>query len=179
MPAAADGPVLRAGRRADARQLRRLLKPPAPRRPPGDRQQRAARAPAGPERVRGFLSEPGGDIGLIAATRGPPGGAAARWRRSTRGWSRSNAARRSRPKVAFCSGSGNGAVGALAATGVDTLVTGELREEHFNRAQEDWAQPLPLRALRHRGARGEGPGGRARAAKFGLPWDFIATDNPL
>ena len=39
--------------------------------------------------------------------------------------------------VAFCSGSGNSAVPELAAAGVDTLVTGELREEWFNRAQEE------------------------------------------
>src|SRR5688500_12408142 len=38
--------------------------------------------------------------------------------------------------VAFCSGSGNSAVPDLGPAGVHTLVTGELREEWFNRAQE-------------------------------------------
>src|SRR4051794_26658458 len=38
--------------------------------------------------------------------------------------------------IAFCSGSGNSAIPELAAAGVDTLVTGELREEWFNIAQE-------------------------------------------
>ncbi len=38
--------------------------------------------------------------------------------------------------MAFCSGSGNSAVPELARAGVDTLVTGELREEWFNTAQE-------------------------------------------
>ena len=40
-------------------------------------------------------------------------------------------------RIAFCSGAGNSAVPELAAAGVDTLVTGELREEWFNRAQEE------------------------------------------
>src|SRR5450631_3324849 len=39
-------------------------------------------------------------------------------------------------QIAFCSGSGNSAVTQLAAAGADTLVTGELREEWFNYAQE-------------------------------------------
>ena len=44
----------------------------------------------------------------------------------------------SRPRrIAFCSGAGNSAVPELGAAGADTLVTGELREEWFNRAQEE------------------------------------------
>jgi dinuclear metal center YbgI/SA1388 family protein len=38
--------------------------------------------------------------------------------------------------VAFCSGSGNGSVPHLLAAGVDTLITGELREEWYNYAEE-------------------------------------------
>jgi dinuclear metal center protein, YbgI/SA1388 family len=80
--------------------------------------------------------------------------------------------------VAFCSGSGNSAVPELLREGVDTLVTGELREEWFNTAQE---QKLNLYLCGHYAT--EVHGVKALAAelseKFGLPWTFIATDNPL
>ncbi|HUL52604.1 MAG TPA: Nif3-like dinuclear metal center hexameric protein [Opitutaceae bacterium] len=80
--------------------------------------------------------------------------------------------------VAFCSGSGNGAMRALAAAGVDTLVTGELREEWFSYAQE---QHLNLYLCGHYAT--ETHGVRALAAelarRFRLPWEFIATGNPL
>jgi dinuclear metal center YbgI/SA1388 family protein len=80
--------------------------------------------------------------------------------------------------VAFCSGSGNSAIPELAAAGVDTLVTGELREEWFNVAQE---QGLNLYLCGHYAT--EVHGVKALAAelsrKFKIPWRFIATDNPL
>lgn len=80
--------------------------------------------------------------------------------------------------IAFCSGSGNSAVPELAREGVDTLVTGELREEWFNVAQE---QKLNLYLCGHYAT--EVHAIRALAAelsaKFGLPWEFIPTDNPL
>jgi putative NIF3 family GTP cyclohydrolase 1 type 2 len=84
-----------------------------------------------------------------------------------------------RPReVAFCSGSGNGAMAALLEAGVDTLVTGELREEWFNVAQE---RRLNLYLCGHYAT--EVHAVRALAAelsaKFGLPWEFIATENPL
>ena len=80
--------------------------------------------------------------------------------------------------IAFCSGSGNSAVPALLPAGVDTLVTGELREEWFNRAQEE---KLNLYLCGHYAT--EVHAVRALAAelakKFKLPWEFIATENPL
>jgi dinuclear metal center YbgI/SA1388 family protein len=80
--------------------------------------------------------------------------------------------------VAFCSGAGNSAVPELARAGVDTLVTGELREEWFNVAQE---QHLNLYLCGHYAT--EVHGVKALAAElaktFGLPWEFIATDNPV
>jgi dinuclear metal center YbgI/SA1388 family protein len=81
-------------------------------------------------------------------------------------------------EVAFCSGSGNSAVAPLLDAGVDTLVTGELREEWFNVAQEN---ALNLYLCGHYAT--EVHAVRALAAevsaKFGLPWEFIATENPL
>lgn len=80
--------------------------------------------------------------------------------------------------VAFCSGSGNSAIAALPATGVDTLVTGELREEWFNFAQE---HRLNVFLCGHYAT--ETLGVKALAAelarRFRLPWEFIDTENPL
>ena len=85
----------------------------------------------------------------------------------------------SRPRaVAFCSGAGNSAVPELAAAGVDTLVTGELREEFFNRAQEE---KLNLYCCGHYATEGHAVQALAAelARKFRLPWEFIPTGNPL
>lgn len=80
--------------------------------------------------------------------------------------------------LAFCSGSGNSAVPELAAAGVDTLVTGELREEWFNRAQEE---KLNLYLCGHYATEVHAVKALATelARKFRLPWQFIATENPL
>ena len=80
--------------------------------------------------------------------------------------------------VAFCSGSGNGAVPHLLAAGVDTLITGELREEWFNFAQE---HRLNLLCCGHYATETHGVKALAAelAKKFRLPWEFIETENPL
>ena len=80
--------------------------------------------------------------------------------------------------VAFCSGSGNRAISELGSEGVDTLVTGELREEWFNYAQE---QRLNLYLCGHYATETHGVKALAAelAKKFRLPWEFIATGNPL
>ena len=76
--------------------------------------------------------------------------------------------------MAFCSGSGNSAVPELARENVDTLVTGELREEWFNTAQE---QKLNLYLCGHYATEVHGVKALAAelAAKVGLPWEFNAT----
>jgi dinuclear metal center YbgI/SA1388 family protein len=80
--------------------------------------------------------------------------------------------------VAFCSGSGNSAVPQLVAAGVDTLVTGELREEWFNYAQEN---RLNLMCCGHYATEVHGVKALAAelAKKFRLQWEFIETVNPL
>ncbi|MBP8256638.1 MAG: Nif3-like dinuclear metal center hexameric protein [Opitutaceae bacterium] len=81
-------------------------------------------------------------------------------------------------KVAFCSGSGNSAVPEMIRDGIDTLVTGELREEWFSVAQENGLNlylcghyATEVHAVRELAAE--------VAARFGVPWEFISTDNPL
>ncbi len=81
-------------------------------------------------------------------------------------------------QVGFCSGSGNSAVPQLIAAGVDTLITGELREEWFNYAQE---HKLNLICCGHYATEVHGVKALAAelAKKFHLPWEFIEADNPL
>lgn len=80
--------------------------------------------------------------------------------------------------IAFCSGAGNSAVPELRAAGVDTLVTGELREEWFNRAQEEG---LNLYLCGHYATEVHAVKALAAelAKRFKLPWEFIGTENPL
>jgi dinuclear metal center YbgI/SA1388 family protein len=81
-------------------------------------------------------------------------------------------------RIAFCSGSGNSAVPELLAAGADTLITGELREEWYNYAEENG---LNLFLCGHYATEVHGVCALAAraAAHFGLPWTFIATENPL
>jgi putative NIF3 family GTP cyclohydrolase 1 type 2 len=127
---------------------------------------------------RGFIPNAGGPIGRIARSRLTR---AALRRRLESLYSRVIAIEygSSRPShIGFCSGGGNSAVLPLIDEGVDTLVTGELREEWFNVAQE---HGLNLYLCGHYAT--EVHAVRALAAevseRFGLPWEFIATENPL
>lgn len=81
-------------------------------------------------------------------------------------------------RIAFCSGSGNSAMKELVATGIDTLVTGELREEWYNYAEENGLNVFlcghyatEVHAVQALAAEA--------AAKFDLPWEFIPSVNPL
>ena len=78
-------------------------------------------------------------------------------------------------RVAILSGSGQSAVPQLKANGVDTLITGELRQHHFNMAQE---LELNLYPCGHYAT--EVFGVKALAAevaeKFSLEWTFIEQD---
>ncbi|MEY3830047.1 MAG: hypothetical protein RL636_1748, partial [Verrucomicrobiota bacterium] len=81
-------------------------------------------------------------------------------------------------KIAILSGSGRSALDHLRAHGCDTLITGELREEHFNEAHE---QGWNLYPCGHYATETWGVKALAAAvsAEFGVPWEFVATGNPL
>lgn len=127
---------------------------------------------------RGFLPSEGENIGLIAPWAGPRAVLRDRLKALYPRMVALEFGSEAPKEIAFCSGSGSSAVGALAGAGVDTLVTGELREEHFNRAQEE---RLNLYLCGHYAT--EVHAVRALAAelsaRFGLPWSFVATENPL
>ena len=81
-------------------------------------------------------------------------------------------------QVAILTGSGQRAVDKILDAGSDTLVTGELRQHHFNLAQE---LRLNLYACGHYATETFGVDALARevAEKFDLPYEFIETPCPL
>ncbi|MGH7957625.1 MAG: Nif3-like dinuclear metal center hexameric protein [Opitutaceae bacterium] len=129
-------------------------------------------------RSRPFLVRDGEAIGCIATTRLPRAALRAKLEGLYPRVIAVECGSRSPRAIAFCSGSGNSAVPELVPAGVDTLVTGELREEWFNRAQED---KLNLYLCGHYATEVHAVKALAAelAKKFQLPWEFIATDNPL
>ena len=81
-------------------------------------------------------------------------------------------------RIAILTGSGQAAVEEILAAGTDTLVTGELRQHHFNMAQE---MSLNLYACGHYATETFGVDalGREVAEKFDLPYQFIEIECPL
>lgn len=81
-------------------------------------------------------------------------------------------------RIAILTGSGQSAVPELKAAGADTLVTGELRQHHFNMAQE---LGLNLYPCGHYATEVFGVKALAQevAEKFGVDWCFIEQPCPL
>lgn len=80
--------------------------------------------------------------------------------------------------IGILSGSGQSAVPKMVASGIDTLITGELKQEHFNYAQEFG---LNLYLCGHYATEVFGVQALAEevANHFGMDWEFIATECPL
>ena len=81
-------------------------------------------------------------------------------------------------KVAILTGSGQSAVDKIIEYGSDTLVTGELKQQHFNMAQE---LKLNLYVCGHYATETFGVDALAKEVshKFNLPYEFINTKCPL
>jgi dinuclear metal center YbgI/SA1388 family protein len=132
----------------------------------------------GMETVRGFYPFEGRNIGYIAKS----GLSRAKLRESLEAlFPRVTAIEfgsETPPEIALVTGGGYGIGGELAQEGVDTLITGELKEHFFNRAQEEH---LNLYACGHYATEVFGVCALAEelAKRFDLPWEFIPTDNPL
>jgi len=129
--------------------------------------------------LRGFLPHQGADTGLVASA--PEDRAELRARLESRfpGGVTALEFGSERPReVAILSGSGMSALDALAGSGVDTLVTGELKQSAFNRAQEE---RLNLYLCGHYATETAGVQALAAelATRFDLPWVFLPSDCPL
>ena len=81
-------------------------------------------------------------------------------------------------KIAILTGSGQSAVDKILNAGTDTLITGELKQQHFNLAQE---QKLNLYACGHYATETFGVNALAKevSKEFNLPYQFIETECPL
>jgi dinuclear metal center YbgI/SA1388 family protein len=81
-------------------------------------------------------------------------------------------------RVAILTGSGRSALPHLKSAGTDTLITGELRQEHFNLAQEEG---LNLYLCGHYATECYGVTALAEQAadRFNLSFSFLPTDCPL
>lgn len=81
-------------------------------------------------------------------------------------------------KIAILSGSGQSAVEQILNFGCDTLITGELKQQHFNYAQENG---LNLYVCGHYATETFGVQALAEeiAQRFDLPYEFISTECSL
>jgi putative NIF3 family GTP cyclohydrolase 1 type 2 len=81
-------------------------------------------------------------------------------------------------KIALLTGSGQSAVDKILDAGTDTLITGELKQHHFNMAQE---LKLNLYACGHYATETFGVDALAQevAKKFDLMYEFIFTECTL
>ncbi len=129
--------------------------------------------------VRGFLPYQGRDIGLVTAA--PADRSTLRAKLQAQfpaGVTALEFGPEHPHEIALLTGSGMSALDSLAPAGLDTLVTGELKQAVFNRAQEDG---LNLYLCGHYAT--ETFGVRALAAelatRFDLPWTFLPSDCPL
>jgi len=125
-----------------------------------------------------FLPYEGTDIGLLAHGGMPRSTLANRLKRKFQDtFTAIEAGPETVGTIAILTGSGASALSRLPA-GVDTLVTGELRQHHFNMAQELGLNVYPCG---HYATETFGVKALARelAARFDLPWQFIETHCPL
>lgn len=126
-----------------------------------------------------FLEYEGNEIGLLAAHQGSRADLAARLRAAfPKTFTAIEYGSDSPTRVAILTGSGRSALPHLKANGTDTLITGELRQEHFNLAQEEG---FNLYCCGHYATEVFGVQALAAevAEKFGIGWEFVATDCPL
>jgi dinuclear metal center YbgI/SA1388 family protein len=129
--------------------------------------------------VRGFLPHQGREIGLIATGAADRDSLRARLGALfPRGVTALEFGSVQPREIALLTGSGMGALDSLAAAGVDTLVTGELKQAVFNRAQEE---RLNLYLCGHYATETFGVQALAAelATRFDLPWTFLPSDCPL
>lgn len=130
-------------------------------------------------RVDSFLPYEGTNIGLVATAPESRGELRERLERLFPGGVAAIEEGSERPeRIGILTGSGSSAVERLADAGLDTLVTGELKQHFFNVAQE---HRLNLYCCGH--YRTETFGVRALAEEtaryFDLPSAFVSTDCPL
>jgi dinuclear metal center YbgI/SA1388 family protein len=126
-----------------------------------------------------FLPYEGNDVGIIASCSFDRAELAARLRKEfPKTYTAVEFGSEKPERVAILTGSGQSAVPYLRTAGVDTFITGELKQNSFNTAQEEG---LNLFMCGHYRTETFGVSALARevAEKFGLEWEFIETHCPI
>lgn len=129
--------------------------------------------------LRGFLPHQGRDMGVIAAAPADRATLRAQLGKLFPGGVTALEFGSAQPReIALLTGSGMSALDSLAPAGIDTLVTGELKQSVYNRAQEE---RLNLYLCGHYATEVFGVQALAAelAARFNLPWVFLPSDCPL
>ncbi|MEM7672395.1 MAG: Nif3-like dinuclear metal center hexameric protein [Verrucomicrobiota bacterium] len=128
---------------------------------------------------RTFLNYEGQDIGIIAKVEDPFSDVLIRLKKLfPQTYTAIEFGTENPQEIAILTGSGTSAIPALKANGVDTLITGELKQNHYNQAQEE---SLNLYPCGHYATETFGVCALAEmlSKKLGIPWTFIETDCPL
>lgn len=134
---------------------------------------------AGMKTAGTFLEYEGNDIGFIAEPNGTRAELRTRLEKLfPRGVVAMEYGSETPAKIGVLTGSGQSAVSHLKRNGIDTLITGELKQQHFNQAQEEG---LNLYCCGHYATETFGVCALAAEAaeKFGIEWEFIETECPL
>lgn len=129
--------------------------------------------------TRGWLPHQGHDMGVIAAAPTDRAALRALLEKTFPGGVTALEFGSAQPReVALLTGSGMSALDSLAPAGVDTLVTGELKQSVYNRAQEE---RLNLYLCGHYATEVFGVQALAAelATRFDLPWTFLPSECPL
>jgi dinuclear metal center YbgI/SA1388 family protein len=129
--------------------------------------------------IRGFLPHQGSDTGLVTCAPADRAELRARLERRFPNGVTALEFGSERPReIAILTGSGMGALDALAPAGIDTFVTGELKQSAFNRAQEE---RFNLYLCGHYATETFGVQALAAelATRFDLPWTFLPSSCPL
>ena len=129
--------------------------------------------------IRGFLPYQGHEVGLVTAAPADRATLRARLEAQFPGGITALEFGPERPgEVALLTGSGMSALDSLAPAGIETLVTGELKQSVFNRAQEE---RLNLYLCGHYATEVFGVQALAAelAQQFALPWVFLPSECPL
>ncbi|HLP01654.1 MAG TPA: Nif3-like dinuclear metal center hexameric protein [Opitutaceae bacterium] len=129
--------------------------------------------------VRGFLPYQGRDMGIVATAPADRATLRALLETTFPGGVTALEFGSKRPReIALLTGSGMSALDALAPAGLDTFITGELKQSVYNRAQEE---QLNLYLCGHYATEVFGVQALAAelAARFGLPWVFLPSNCPL
>ena len=131
------------------------------------------------EKLTGFLNYEGNNIGLLTSCNFDRDELKSRLQNLfPKGFQSIEFGSSEPQRIAILTGSGQSAVDQILESGCDTLITGELKQQHYNYAQEN---KLNLYLCGHYATEvfGVNELGMELASHFDLPYEFVSTNCPL